>query len=81
MKQFRKPKSQLFNALKRHFFVCELFSVGCFKQSNKTHNFRKYHFCDVITSELYFIDNSNNNRLQLGFYHRPCSGEPAFVSV
>ena len=29
-----------------------LFQVGCSEQSNKTHNFRKIIFCDVIALEL-----------------------------
>ena len=51
MKQFELPKplSQLFNVLKSHIFACELFSVGCSKQFNKTHNFRKI---VLVTSSL-----------------------------
>ena len=29
------------------------FHRGCSEPSNKTHNFKKNHFCDVITLELY----------------------------
>ena len=50
MKHFGLQKLifQLFNTLKSQFCACELFSdtAGCSKQLNKTHNFRKNHFCD-----------------------------------
>ena len=52
MKQFelQKPISQLFNALKSHIFLhVKSFQIGCSKQSNKTHNFRKIIF---VTLEL-----------------------------
>ena len=54
MKQFelQEPIYQLFDALKSHFFACELFSdtVGCSEQSNKTIKKRKNIF---VTSSLY----------------------------
>ena len=55
MKQFelQTPISQLFNALKSQNLARELFQMGCSEQSNKTHNVKKNHFCDVITLELY----------------------------
>ena len=31
------------------------FQIGCSEQSNKTHNFQKNHFCDIITLELYYV--------------------------
>ena len=55
MKKFelQTPISQLFNALKSLFFLRVSFcQIGCSKQSNKTHNFRKIFFFDVITLEL-----------------------------
>ena len=53
MKQFelQKPISQLFNALKRRYLHVNYFQIGCSKQLNKDHNFRKINFFDVIALE------------------------------
>ena len=39
--ELQTPISQLFNALKSHFFSVNFFQIGCSEQPNKTLNFRK----------------------------------------
>ena len=45
--ELQKPIFQLFNALKSQFCLPSL-QIGCSEQMNKTHNFRKNHFCDLL---------------------------------
>ena len=66
--ELQTPISQLFNALKSHFFLhVNIFRIFCSEQLNKTHNFRKNHFCDVIILELYMASSDSQiDRPQCG---------------
>ena len=65
--ELQKPVSQLLNALKSHFFACELYSDKLFWTIEKIQQFQQNHFCDVIkVSELY--SSAMESKLQLAFW-------------